>query len=129
MDTLSDLLIRIKNGYMARKKMVLIPHSKMNEAITVVLEKNNYIEKYQVKTTEKGFKDLEIMLKYDGSEPVLTDIKRVSKPGLRIYSRTNKLPRVLSGLGIAIVSTSQGLMTDKEARKKGVGGELIARVW
>lgn len=128
-DLLSDLLTRIKNGYMARKSEITIPYSKNNEAVSRVLEKSGYLSSVGVKTNSKGFKDLAITLKYEDGKPAVTEIKRVSKPGLRVYSRKTQLPRVLSGLGIALVSTSTGVMTDREARKKGIGGELIARVW
>lgn len=128
-DPLSDFLTRIKNGYLARKTSVPSPYSKERNEVAKVLQEKGYLEKVEVKTSEKGFKEMVITLKYSNGKSVITDLKRVSKPGLRVYVRKAKLPRVLSGLGIGLVSTSHGVMTDKEARKKGFGGELIAKVW
>ena len=129
MDQISDLLTRIKNGYMARKATILAPYSRAKEDVAKVLEKSSYVEKVSIVSSQKSFKELEITLRYEDSKPALTNVERVSKPGLRIYSKKSRLPKVLSGLGIAVVTTSKGVMTDKEARKKGIGGELIARVW
>lgn len=123
-DNLADYLVRIKNGYLARKKEVLIPWSKIKEALTAILIGEGYLENYELKED-----DLVIGLKYDKKKPCLTDVKRISKPGLRIYAGKTKIPRVLSGLGTMIISTSKGLMTNKQAKEKGLGGELICKVW
>lgn len=123
-DSLADFLTRIKNGYLARKKEVVIPWSKTKEVLTTILIKEGYLEKSELKK-----RDLVIGLKYDKKRPSLTDIKRISKPGLRIYAKKTKIPRVLSGLGLTILSTSKGLMTNKQAKEKGLGGELICKVW
>lgn len=128
-DSISDLISRVKNGYLARKRVVSLPHSKRNEEIAKLLHKNNFLAGVEVKKETQSKATLEITLKYEDNNPALTEVKRISKPSLRVYSSKDKLPRVLSGLGIAIVSTSQGMMTDKEARKKGIGGELVAAVW
>src|SRR3989344_3661872 len=117
-DNLADYLVRIKNGYLARKKEVVIPWSKTKEGLTNILISEGYLENYELKEHE-----LVIGLKYDKKRPSLTDIKRVSKPGLRIYAKKTKMPRVLSGLGLTIISTSKGLMTNRQAKEKGLGGE------
>lgn len=123
-DPVGDTLIRIKNGYLARREEVAVPFSKLVQALCELLMKEGYIE-----ALEKQDKNISLKLKYSGREPVLTDVKRVSKPGLRVYKGVKDLPRVLDGLGIAVVSTPKGLMTDREARKEGVGGEIMALVW
>lgn len=123
-DNLADYLTRIKNGYLARKKEVVIPWSKTKEGLTAILIKEGYLEKSELKEH-----DLVVGLKYDKKKPALTDLKRISKPGLRIYARKTKIQRVLSGLGLTILSTSKGLMTNKEAKEKNLGGELICKVW
>ncbi len=124
MDPIADALIRIKNGYMVGKPEILVRYSRLIEALCKLLQKEGYVE-----ACEK--KDLQIVvkLKYDGRTPALTNVKRVSKPGLRIYKGAKFLPYVLNGMGIAIVSTPKGIMTDKEARKAGLGGEVMAEVW
>lgn len=124
MDGVSDALIRIKNGYMANKREVRVKHSKLTLNICQLLLKEGYIE--NLKQDER---EIVVNLRYNGKNPALTDVKRVSKPGLRVYKGVKLLPRVLGGLGVAIVSTPKGLMTDKEARKLGVGGEVMAEVW
>lgn len=130
-DTVSDALTRIKNSYMASKAEVVLPYSKLVLGICSLLERENFILKF--KETEhvrnSNVKQILVELKYENRKPALTDVKRVSKPGLRIYKRKNALPFVMSGLGIAIISTPNGLMTDKQARRKGVGGEVMAYVW
>lgn len=123
-DNLADYLTRIKNGYLARKKEVVIPWSKTKEGLTAILIKEGYLEKSELKEH-----DLVVGLKYDKKKPALTDLKRISKPGLRIYAKKTKIQRVLSGLGLTILSTSKGLMTNKEAKEKNLGGELICKVW
>ena len=123
-DPVSDLVIRIKNGYRANLSEVRSPWSTMRERVAKVLQENKFIEKI---TREED--ELVIALKYNGKVPVLTDIRRVSKPGVRIYTKVKKLPRVLGGLGINILSTPKGVMSDKQAKKLNVGGEIIAQVW
>ncbi|KKR92002.1 MAG: SSU ribosomal protein S8P [Candidatus Woesebacteria bacterium GW2011_GWA1_41_13b] len=123
-DPVSDLIIRIKNGYRANLLEVRSPWSTMRERVAKVLLENKFIEKITHEDDE-----LVIALKYNGKVPVLTDIRRVSKPGVRIYTKVKKLPRVLGGLGINILSTPKGVMSDKQAKKLNVGGEIIAQVW
>lgn len=115
-----DMLIRIKNGYLAKSKQVVTPWSKGKVALAEVLVKRGFLEGQEIK-------DKELILKLKKGS--FTDVKIVSKPSLRIYARKNQLPRVLGGLGIAIISTSAGLLTDKEARNKGLGGEVICEIW
>jgi len=126
-DSIGDLLIRIKNGYLARHKTLSIPYFKLGEKLANILVKEGYIEDVKIEGVKK--KELLIKLKYDKKTPALTNLKRVSKPGLRIYVRKNNIPRVLGGLGITILSTSKGLITGKEAKKKGLGGEILCKVW
>lgn len=131
MDTVADALIRIKNGYMARRTEVVLAYSKLILAILQVLEKEGYIQGFKVleDAKNKNFTQLLVSLKYTGKKPVLSDVKRISKPGLRVYKGKQALPKVLNGLGIAIISTPKGVMTDKQARKEGLGGEILAYVW
>ena len=129
-DPIADMLTRIRNANTAKHDTVDVPASKMKLAIANILLDEGYIEKYDV--VEDGvFKTIHITLKYgaDKNEKVITGLKRISKPGLRVYSKREDVPKVLNGLGIAIISTSEGLLTDKEARQKNVGGEVIAYVW
>jgi len=128
-DPISDMLIRIKNALMARHKTVVVPGSKLKLEIARILKEEGYIEDYRV-VEEKPQIKIEIVLKYDDKKrPVIGGIKRVSKPGRRIYRGYKELPRVLDGMGIAIISTSQGIMTDHEARKRRLGGEVICEIW
>ncbi len=128
-DPISDMLIRIKNALMARHKTVVVPGSKLKLEIARILKEEGYIEDYRV-VEEKPQIKIEIVLKYDDKKrPVIAGIKRVSKPGRRIYRGYKELPRVLDGMGIAIISTSQGIMTDHEARKRRLGGEVICEIW
>ncbi len=131
MDTVADVLIRLKNGYLAFKPEVVIPYSKMNKAICQVLEKEGYISGIkEVKNPKnKQFTQLVVGLKYEQKKAVLSDVRRISKPGLRVYKGRKALPYVLNGLGIALISTPKGLMTDKQARKEGLGGEVLAYIW
>ena len=129
MDPIADMLIRIKNGYLAKKEFVEIPFSKMKEKISVILVDNGYAKKYEIIKDDKITKSIKIILKYEKNIPTITNLERVSKPGLRVYKGKNKLPRVLGGLGIAIISTSKGLMTEKESNKNGLGGEVICKIW
>lgn len=127
-DPIADMLTRIRNANSARHESVDVPASNMKKAIAQILLDEGYIKNYQV--IEDGKQGIiRIALKYAGKEKVISGIKRVSKPGLRIYKSSEELPRVLKGLGIAIVSTSHGVMTDKQARKENVGGEILAFVW
>ena len=129
-DPIADLLTRIRNANTAKHDTVDVPSSKMKLAIAQILQDEGYIRKYEV-VDDGAFKSIHITLKYgaDKTETIITGIKRISKPGLRVYAGKDELPRVLGGLGIAIISTNQGVITDKEARKQGVGGEVLAFVW
>ena len=129
-DPIADMLTRIRNGNTAKHDTVDIPSSKMKKSIADILTNEGYIKGYEV--IEDGVKaTIKVSLKYgkDKNEKVISGIRRISKPGLRVFAGKDELPKVLGGLGIAIISTSQGLMTDKEARNKGIGGEVIAFVW
>ena len=129
-DTIADMLTRIRNANSAKHDTVDIPASNMKKAIAQILVDEGYVKNYQV--IEDGKQGIiRITLKYQGPSktPVLMGLRRVSKPGLRIYSSSEDMPKVLKGIGTAIVSTSQGVMTDKKARKENVGGEVLAFVW
>ena len=126
-DPIADLLTRIRNAQMVAKPTVSVPSSNVKVAIAQVLKDEGYIDGFQVKT-EGGKTELEIALKYYAGKPVIEHIERVSRPGLRIYKGRDDLPRVMNGLGVAIVSTSQGVMTDRKARATGVGGEVLCIV-
>ncbi|OSI13166.1 30S ribosomal protein S8 [Neisseria canis] len=125
-DPISDMLTRIRNAQRANKATVSMPSSKLKCAIAKVLEEEGYIEKYSVSNDLK--KVLEIELKYYAGKPVIEKIQRISKPGLRVYKGSGEIPMVMNGLGVAIVSTSKGVMTDRKARAVGVGGELLCVV-
>lgn len=125
-DSLSDMLIRIKNGYLARAVEVSMPTSKLRVAVADVLVKEKYIKEAKV-DAEQGL--LVVTLQYDHKAPAITDVRRVSKPGRRIYTSIKSLPRVLGGLGIHILSTPKGVMSQKSAKKLNVGGEVLAQVW
>lgn len=129
-DPIADMLTRIRNANVAKHDTVDVPASKMKLSIAEILLKEGYIAKYDV-IEEGSFSTIRITLKYgaDKNEKVITGLKRISKPGLRVYAGKEELPRVLGGLGIAIISTNQGVMTDKEARQKNVGGEVLAFIW
>jgi small subunit ribosomal protein S8 len=126
-DPVADMLTRIRNGQSARKKYVSLPSSKLKASIARVLKDEGYILSYSIQITGV-FSEMLIELKYHKGLPVIENIKRISRPGLRIYKSNEKLPTVLGGLGIAIVSTSNGVMTDKAARASGCGGEIICTV-
>ena len=129
-DPIADMLTRIRNANTAKHDTVDVPASKMKIAIAQILLEEGYIKKYDV--IEDGvFKTIHITLKYgaDKNEKIISGIKRISKPGLRVYANKEDLPRVLGGLGIAIISTNQGVVTDKKARELAVGGEVLAFVW
>jgi len=128
-DPIADLLTRIRNANMVRHEKVEVPSSKMKEKIAEILKREGFIRDYEVIDDGKQGV-LRIFLKYGpNNERVITGLKRISKPGLRVYAKTNEIPRVLGGLGIAIISTSKGVMTDKEARAAQTGGEVIAYIW
>ena len=129
-DPIADMLTRIRNANTAKHDTVDVPASKMKIAIADILVDEGYIAKYDL-VDDGSFKTLHITLKYgvDKNEKVISGIKRISKPGLRVYANTEDIPRVLGGLGIAILSTNKGVVTDKEARSMNVGGEVLAFVW
>jgi len=126
-DPIADMLTRIRNAQMSEKISVRMPSSKLKSAIAQVLKDEGYIEDYAVRS-EGGLPEMEIALKYYAGRPVIERIERVSRPGLRIYKGREALPRVMNGLGVAIVSTSRGVMTDRKARSLGVGGEVLCIV-
>lgn len=129
-DPIADLLTRIRNANMVRHAQVEIPSSKMKQEIVEILKKEGFIEDYKVESTSNKQGMITIDLKYGPNrERVITGLKRISKPGLRKYVKSNEVPKVLNGLGIAIISTSQGAITDKQARQLGIGGELVAYIW
>ena len=129
-DPIADMLTRIRNANTAKHDTVVIPVSKMKVAIADILVDEGFINKYDI-TEEGTYKNMTISLKYgaDKNEKIITGIKRISKPGLRVYCNSEDVPSVLGGLGIAILSTNQGIITDKQARKLHVGGEVLAYVW
>lgn len=125
-DPIADMLTRIRNGQAANKVAISMPSSKLKVAIANVLAEEGYVESFKVVDGVKP--ELEITLKYFQNKPVVESIQRVSRPGLRIYKRKDELPKVMGGLGIAVVSTSKGVMTDRAARQAGLGGEIICYV-
>ena len=129
-DPIADMLTRIRNANTAKHDTVDVPASKMKTAIADILVKEGYIEKYEI-VEINGFNNIHITLKYgkDKNVKIITGLKRISKPGLRVYAGKDELPKVLGGLGIAIISTNNGVITDKEARALNVGGEVLAYVW
>lgn len=127
-DPRSDFLIRIKNAYLARKDSVVIPHSKTKEAIAQVLRHHGFLKGLEIKS-EGVKKNLVLDLFYQNKTPKFTDLEIVSKPGKRVYASYHKLPKVLAGWGITVVSTPQGMMSDRQARKKMLGGEIICKIW
>ena len=129
-DPIADMLTRIRNANTAKHDTVDIPSSKMKNAIAEILFNEGYITKYEI-IEDGNFRTIRVTLKYgaDKNEKIITGIKRISKPGLRVYANKNEIPKVLGGLGTAILSTNRGIITDKEARKLQVGGEVLAFVW
>ena len=127
-DPISDFLTRFKNCCRAGNEEFSAPYSRVKADIAKILQEEGYIWNYEVVTTEK-FPEIKVKARYVDGRPVLTDVKRVSKPGRRVYAGSNDIPRVLNGLGISIVSTSKGMMTGAQARKQNIGGELLATVW
>lgn len=128
-DPISDFLTRVRNAIKAEKKTVDIPASKFKKEIAEILKNAKYIEDYKIIDVDAPQKVISIRLKYSNGESVITGIRKISKPGIRRYVENEKLPKVRNGLGIALISTSKGLMTDSQARKLGVGGEVICEVW
>nr|YP_009367405.1 ribosomal protein S8 [Sarcinofilum mucosum]ARK14440.1 ribosomal protein S8 [Sarcinofilum mucosum] len=138
-DTISDMLCRIRNAQLAKHEKVSVLNTKVNQKISEILKKEGYIENFSVstfpnrkaKSQTKDFKDLEIHLKYLGNpkKPSITNLKRLSWPGLHFYSKYKDIPPVLNGMGVVILSTSKGIMTDREARANKVGGELLCSIW
>ena len=130
-DPIADMLTRVRNANTAMHDEVLMPSSKQKEALAAILKKEGYIEGYQVAVnTDRPGSTLTVTMKYSPERArTISGLRRVSKPGLRVYKAASDVPRVLGGLGVAVVSTSQGLMTDREARKRNVGGEVLCFVW
>ncbi len=127
-DPIADMLTRIRNAMVDRKKIVEVPSSKVKIEIVKILKEEGFIHDYE--SVDKEVQGLtRIYLKYNGKENVISGLKRISKPGLRVYASKEELPKVLNGLGIAVISTSKGIMTDRIARKEGVGGEVLCYVW
>lgn len=133
-DSISDMLTRIRNACLAKKSNVIVPHTKLNHEIAQILEKEGFIRTYQIMLDSN---DILIRLKYRSKtvylgkikESCITNLKRISKPGLRVYANHKEIPRILGGTGIVILSTPSGVLTDREARLKGVGGELLCSIW
>ena len=128
-DTIGDFLTIIRNASMAHKESCTTQHSKMRAAIAVILKDEGYIKDFSEGQDEKGFKTLTLTLKFAGNTPAITGIERHSKPGRRLYYGCKDIPRVLGGLGVAILTTSKGVMRARDAREAGVGGELVCKVW
>ncbi len=135
-DPIADMLTRIRNALAVKKSEVVLPMSKIKFSIAKVLEREEWVEKAQVieekgkKNEGNGFDKIIIILKYKtNGRPVISSLKRISKPGRRVYANKNELPRVLNNLGVAIISTPEGIMTNKDARKKGIGGEVICEIY
>jgi small subunit ribosomal protein S8 len=127
-DPIADMLTRIRNAITARHERVDIPSSRMKGSIAGLMKEESYISNYRV-IKDRGQGVLRIFLRYSGGEPVILGIKRISKPGRRVYCRGDEIPRIRGGFGIAIVSTSKGILTDSQAREMGVGGEVVCAVW
>lgn len=129
-DTIADMLTRIRNANLARHQTVTIPSTRMTRSIAKVLKEEGFIADFS-EVTETSRSELVLALKYKGKtrQPIIRNLTRVSKPGLRVYSNRKELPRVLGGIGIAIISTSSGIMTDRDARRQGIGGEVLCYVW
>jgi small subunit ribosomal protein S8 len=127
-DTLADTLIRLKNGSLVKKPSVIVPFNKMNDKVLTLMQKENYIASFE-KDETGDFPVFKVILKYVGGEPAIAHIKKISKPGVRIYSRSADLKKTLSGYGLKIISTSKGIMTDSDAKKNKLGGEVLAELW
>ncbi|MEN8252996.1 MAG: 30S ribosomal protein S8 [Patescibacteria group bacterium] len=127
-DPIADMLARIRNAFLARHELVEVPHSKLKEALALILKEHGYVADVEVNKSQVPAL-IRIKLKYVGKVPAITQINRISKPGRRVYSVSKKVPRALGGYGITIVSTNKGVLTDQQARKQNVGGELLCQVW
>ena len=128
-DTIADMLTRIRNANQMRYETVEVPSSNIKKEVAKILKEEGYIKDYKVKDDNTGG-TIVLTLKYtENKERVITGLKRISKPGLRVYAKAEEIPKVLNGLGIAIISTSKGIMTDKKARKENIGGEVLAYIW
>ena len=127
-DPIADMLTRIRNANQQKHETVSIPYSNLKNDLANILKNEGFVTDFVV-NEEGNHKNIVITLKYKGNERVITGLKRVSKPGLRQYAKVNEIPKVLNGLGLVVLSTSQGLMTDKEARAKNIGGEVLAYIW
>jgi small subunit ribosomal protein S8 len=127
-DPIGDMLTRIRNGLLAKHKQVTVPHSKLKEAIAHILEESGYIQAVEVEEQEPQA-EMILTLRYVDGLPAVTGLKRVSKPGRRLYAKAQQIPAALNGYGVTIVSTSKGVLTDQEARQKNVGGEVLCQVW
>lgn len=131
-DPIADMLTRIRNATAVKKPEVVLPYSKIKLAIAEILKKHHYVkdvQKISAGSLDNKFDEIKIVLKYAGKEPAISNLKKISKPGHRVYTTNDKLPVVLNNLGIAIISTSQGLMTNKEAKAKRLGGEIICEIY
>jgi small subunit ribosomal protein S8 len=127
-DPIADALTRIRNAKLAKHETVSMPASNLKEGLIKVLKEEGYVEGYVVEENN-GFKNINVTLRYENGQSVITGIQRVSKPGLRVYSKAKNMPRVFDGMGIAVISTSKGLMTEKAARANKLGGEVLCYVW
>ena len=127
-DPIADMIIRIKNSVMAGRKDLVMPHSKLKEALARILKDFSYIDTYEVLNTSE-FKEIKITLKYTGKSSVISGVKRVSKPGCRIYKSASSIPNTLNGYGLTILSTNKGIMDGKSARKNNIGGEVLCQIW
>ncbi|AGH98843.1 30S ribosomal protein S8 [Micavibrio aeruginosavorus] len=128
-DPLGDMLTRIRNGQGAKKEVITCPASKLRGRVLDVLKREGYIRGWSETKNDRGHAELQIELKYDQGQPVIQEISRVSKPGRRVYVKVTEIPRVYNGLGIAVVSTPNGVMADHEAREQNVGGEILCRIF
>lgn len=127
-DPVADMLTRIRNANSQRHETVAMPASKLKADIAEILKREGFIKGYKIEG-EGPIKNITVSLKYRGTERVITDLKRISKPGLRVYAKVDEIPRVLNGLGVVVLSTSKGVITDKEAKAQQVGGEVLAYIW
>ena len=127
-DTIADMLTRIRNANQMRYEEVKVPASNIKKEIARILKEEGFIKDYKI-VSDDAQGTIVLTLKYNKKERVITGLKRISKPGLRVYAKNDEVPKVLNGLGIAIISTSKGIMTDKEARKQNIGGEVLAYIW
>lgn len=128
-DPIADFLIQIKNGYLAKKNKITLPHSIMKESLAALLKEEGYLKTVAVEKTTQTKKNLVLELVYQNKQSKIKEVKIISKPGRRFYIGKDKIPNVLGGLGIAVISTPMGLKTGKEAKKKGLGGELLCKIW